>query len=110
MNEEGYKTERVVGYLRSAKLNDSQLEEEEAQIRAYAAQRGYNLIALLREEDISSTTAHRPMLQKAIRSLRTQEVAGVIIPSQAQLASRATDINRLLARLRDYGWVEFIQE
>lgn len=100
----------VIGYICSAKADDPRFDEWEAQIQARAAELGCNLIAVLIDEGISSATLHRPMLQKAIRHLRTQAATGVIIPSRTQLAFRKTDIGRLLARLRGYRWVEFIQE
>jgi hypothetical protein len=44
LRSKGFVGSPVMGYVRSAKLGDPQLDVWEAEIRAYCAERGYNLV------------------------------------------------------------------
>ncbi len=59
---EGFRGSPVVGDVRSARLGDPQLDEWEAQIRQYAAEMGYNLTAVLRDEGVSAVVVWKPKL------------------------------------------------
>ena len=101
----------VVGYIRSPRLNDSELDVLEALIREYAAERGYNLVKVFREEGISSVAAWRPELEKLIRGLERHEWVGVVIPDFQYLSRKKQTAKHLAQRLiRSGAWLEEISD
>jgi hypothetical protein len=100
----------VVGYVRSPRLNDPELDVLEAQIREYAQEHGHNLVKVFREEGISSVAAWRPELEKLIRGLRRREWVGVIVPYEGQWSSVATIAIRIRLRLEETGaWTTIVR-
>jgi hypothetical protein len=93
----------VVGYVRSPRLNDSELDVLEARIREYAAEHGYNLVKVFREEGISSVAAWRPELEKLIRGLERHEWVGVIVPDEGHWSNRLAVLKRIRGRLEQSG-------
>lgn len=95
----------VVGYIRSPRLNDPELDVLEAHIRQYASEHGYNLVKVFREEGISSVAAWRPELEKLIRGLERREWVGVIVPDEGHW-SKNNSISKLVRnRVEFHGWV-----
>jgi hypothetical protein len=95
----------VVGYVRSAKLDDPELDVLEQQIRRFAKEHGYNLVKVFREEGISSVAAWRPALQKVIQGLDRHEWVGVIVPNERHWSSNAAIASKIRNRLDQSGWV-----
>lgn len=79
-----------MGYIRSPRLHDPELDVHESRIRQYATESGYNLVRIFREEGISSVAAWRPELEKVIRGLVRHEWVGVIVPDETHWSSRAS--------------------
>jgi hypothetical protein len=94
----------VVGYVRSARLNDPELDLLEARIRQYAAEHGYNLVKVFREEGISSVAAWRPELEKLIRGLERREWVGAIVLDATHWSSRPTVARRIQERVEQTGF------
>jgi hypothetical protein len=93
----------VVGYVRSARLNDPELDVLEARIRRYAQEHGYNLVKVFREEGISSVAAWRPELEKLIRGLEQHEWVGAIVPDEGHWSHIKSIAIRIRARLESTG-------
>jgi hypothetical protein len=93
----------VVGYVRSPRLQDPELDELEVHLRLYAQEHGYNLVAVLREEGISSIAAWRPELERLLRGLERREWVGVLIPSEAHLSHLSSVARRLARRIAAAG-------
>lgn len=98
----------VVGYARSPRLNDPELDVFEARIRQYAEEHGYNLVKVFREEGISSVAAWRPELEKLIRGLERHEWVGVIVPDEGHWSNRRTIAQRIQRRIETCGWSVYI--
>jgi hypothetical protein len=95
----------IVGYIRSPRLSDPELDVLEAQIREYAREHGYNLVKVFREEGISSVAAWRPELEKLIRGLERREWVGVIVPDEGHWSARLATVDRILKRIEaSRGW------
>lgn len=108
MSDEGYKTSPVVGYVRSAMLNDPRLDEWEAQIRTYAAERGYNLVRVYREEATSGTRNVKPILQQILDSVHVGRYVGLITPSLAHLSSTPSAAARIVHQINHNAWIQFL--
>jgi hypothetical protein len=89
----------VAGYMRSPLLGDPQLCVLEAGIRQYARKHGYNLVAVFREEGVSSVAAWRPELEKLIRGLERRVWVGVLVPSETHWSSRPAIARRISRRI-----------
>lgn len=94
----------VVGYIRSPRLNDPELDVLEEAIRQYASDHGYNLVRVFREEGISSIAAWRPQLENVIRGLERREWAGVLVPTVSHWSKNAAMAERIRRRVEQYGW------
>jgi hypothetical protein len=97
----------VVGYVRSPRLNDPELDVLEAQIQEYAQEHGYNLVKVFREEGISSVAAWRPELEKLIRGLERQDWVGVIVPNERHLTvfRNSSMAGHIRQRIESRGWI-----
>jgi len=105
-----YKGSSVLGYVRSARRNNPQLDEWEAEIRAYAAERGYNLLVVLREEGVSAVSAHRPIMRYAVAELATNHGVGLIMPSPDHLGIPriAKILTRQIVQCTN-SWIEYLR-
>jgi DNA invertase Pin-like site-specific DNA recombinase len=105
----GFVGSPVVGYIRSAKLGDSQLDVWEAEIRAYCAERGYNLVEVIRDDGVSGVAAWKPGLERLIRDVEDGRLVGVLIPGYAHLESTQNAQKRIIKRMEQAGaWVQCI--
>jgi len=105
----GFRGSPVVGYIRSAKLGDPQLDEWEGQIRHYASERGYNLVEVVRDEGVSAVTVWKPELERLISKFTTAGYAGVITPHRSSLAQSPSAVTRTISRIVAAGaWIEFL--
>jgi hypothetical protein len=101
----------VVGYVRSARLNDPELDQAEAAIRAYAHEHGYNLVKVFREEGISSVATWRPQFEQLLRGLERGEWVGVILPDGEHLSTVARIEDGLKRKLHNAaGWSEYLTD
>jgi hypothetical protein len=94
----------VVGYVRSPRLNDPELDVLEARIRGYAAEHGYNLVKVFREEGVSSVAAWRPELEKLIRGLERHEWVGVIVPDEGHWSENRVIAKRVIRQIDELAW------
>jgi DNA invertase Pin-like site-specific DNA recombinase len=109
MSDEGYKTSPVVGYIRSAQINDPRLDEWEAEIRAYASERGYYLVKVARESGTSGVASYRPVLNEILNDLTSGEYIGLIVLNRQHLSSNRTTQERLRGKIDYIGaWIEYI--
>ena len=101
----------VVGYVRSPRLNDPELDALEAQIREYAREHGYNLVKVFRDEGTSSVAAWRPELEKLMRGLERREWVGVIVPGEGHWSQIPSTARRIRQAIQTAGgWITFIAE
>jgi hypothetical protein len=107
-DEQSYKTSPIVGYVRSARKSDPQLDQLDAQIRRYASERGYNLAAVFREEGVSGVAVHRPVLDTLLLKLDTCHYAGVVVPTLCHLSAQRTLLTRTIARIHENAWLDTI--
>lgn len=94
-----------MGYVRSPRLNDPELDDLEAQIRQYAREHGYNLVKVFREEGISSVAAWRPELERLIRGLERQEWVGVIVPDEGHWSRKRAVAKIIQRHIEGLGWI-----
>lgn len=110
MSDEHHETSPVVGYVRSARTNDPRLYDWEVQIRAYAAECGYYLTVIIRDEGVSGVAPVREGLNELIRQVNDSPIVGVITPSPTHFAASATSAKRIYERITLAGsWVHFIE-
>jgi len=104
-----FKGSPVVGYIRSARRGDPQLDEWEAQIRAYCAERGYNLVEVVRDEGVSAVASWRPGLEKIIQGAERRGWVGVIVPARRHFGRNDATIRMSIGRLNGAGtWVRIL--
>lgn len=104
-----YRGSPVAGYMRSAKWNDPRMAKWEAGIRTYAAERGYNLTALVREEGVSGVAIWKPKLQQLIADTLDRKYIGIIAPSVQHLHIRASNSARIIAQISvTDAWISFL--
>ena len=97
----------MVGYIRSAKLNDPQLDEWEAEIRAHAAERGYNLVEVVRDEGVSGVAVWKPGLERVIRDVECGKYTGIILLGLKHLALASAPVTTVVERVkRAGGWMD----
>jgi hypothetical protein len=89
-------------------LNDPELDVIEARIRQYAAEHGYNLVKVFRDEGISSVAAWRPELEKLIRGLERHEWVGVIVPDEGHWSRNTVTLTRIRAKVGNAGGWEAV--
>src|SRR5579859_3373666 len=100
----------VVGYVRSPRLNDPELDVFEAQIRQYAEEHGYNLVKVFREEGISSVAAWRPELEKLAQGLERRQWVGVIVPDEGHWSRKRSIAGQIKRSIkRSGGWTRTTQ-
>src|ERR1017187_8030820 len=89
----------VVGYVRSPRLNDPDVDVLDESIRLYARQHGYNLVRVFRDVGISSVAAWRPEFEQLLRGLERHEWAGVIIPDESHWSRKPLIARRMSRRI-----------
>jgi Resolvase, N terminal domain len=100
----------VVGYIRSAQLNDPELDVLEEHIQQYAKEHGYNLVKTFREQGISSVAVWRPELEKLIRGLERHGWVGVVVPDDSHWSARSAVAKRIQERVEGAGgWTAIIR-
>lgn len=100
---------RVVGYVRvsTGKQADTghSLEAQRAQLAAYCALYGYELVAVEADEGASaSTTDGRPGLARALDLCRTGAADAVLVAKLDRLTRSTRDLGALLERAQRGGW------
>lgn len=104
-----FKGSPVVGYIRSARRGDPQLDEWEAQIRAYCAERGYNLVEVVRDEAVSAVTTWKPGLDRILHGIARKQWVGVLAIDCTHLGSPRTVRRRMIKAIEAAnGWLYFI--
>jgi DNA invertase Pin-like site-specific DNA recombinase len=105
----GFVGSAVVGYVRSAKVGDPQLDIWEAEIRGYCAARGYNLVEVVRDDGVSGVAVWKPGLERLIRDIESGGLVGVLIPGYSHLESTQSAQRRIMKRMKEAGaWVQCI--
>lgn len=107
--QSSFRSSPIVGYIRSPRLEDEQVDEMESQIREYAKNHGFYLETVLREMRRSAVATWRPVLEQLIRELKHGRFVGVVLPSLDHLGRPRSLALRNLERLRDTSaWVTFL--
>ncbi len=100
----------VVGYVRSVRLHDPELDVAEQLIREHARAYGLNLVHVFREEGISSVASWRPELEKLIHGLKHHDWAGVLIPDDTHWSRNKNMAARIRGRVERIGWVTVLND
>lgn len=101
----------VAGYIRSARSNDTRLNDCDAAIRRYAAKHNHHLLILLHDKGVSGVAPIRPELSEIRRMVKEGLITGVLTPSPQHLATSTTSAKEIYDSIvSDGGWVQFIAD
>lgn len=107
--EQGFRGSPVVGYVRSAEHDDPRLDQWEAGLRRYAAENGYNLVEVVRDEGVSAVAVWKPGLERVLRDVGRGSYAGILVPSSRTLGQTPTAVRRTRQRVEhDGAWLEIV--
>ena len=104
-----YKGSPVVGYLRTARLDDQRIDSWEVKMRNFASAWGYNLTDIRRDVGRSGASVWKPELEKVISCLTKGRYVGAIILSCQHLGVTPSQQRRVVARAAKVGaWISCI--
>lgn len=87
----------AVGYCRvSTKKQDISLEAQEAQIRAMAVVKGWELVDMVIDRDEFSGDLNRPGMERVMEMVRKRQIGGVIFAKLDRLSRSTRDVILLI--------------
>lgn len=101
----------VAGYIRSPDIDDPRVAEWEREIRRHAAERGYDLAEMVRDQGVSGTASWKPGLESIVRGLRSGTIVGVVCPSTDHLGRPPATYVQVISQIHDAtAWIAFLEE
>ena len=94
---------RIVIYLRSAYPDSEQFEAQRARCLAYAAQAGYEVVAVYEDYHQSGMRTDRPSLQAMMTDAQSGIFDAVLVDKVSRLSRKSWHLSTLIDHFKQYG-------
>ena len=105
----------AVGLVRcSTDMQEHSIEDQEAEIRAWAAEKGHRLVTIFRDEGVSGSDLDRPGIRSLLAYLESSPEQGTLVAWKRNRMARPGDPRQGIAlelKIEDLGWrIHYLQD